>query len=135
MKVKITAILSIILLAAITMSAVCAIDSNATDDAVGLEDSQDDEEPVQEEPPVVQPSFRVAGIFWGETEDEAYSLFEEPVIFWQDGVYSYYMDVNILESANVIYEDGSYESVTEALSNGHIGIYDLDMYGVPYYAE
>ena len=107
-----------------------------------ITDEPAETEPIYYEPPTEetvpeQPVYRVIDIMWGFSEDAAdpYSTPEDMTLFWQESGYDYYMNAQILWSAAVLYDDGSYESILEALSNGHIGIYDLDTYGIPYYTE
>ena len=54
-------------------------------------------------------------------------------IFYQDADYMYFFTEEMSNYITVIYEDGSWESLREALLTLHIRMSDLDKFGIKYY--
>ena len=56
-------------------------------------------------------------------------------IFYEDRQYVYIFGNPISEYVIVEYTDGTSENVKDALNSGHIALYDLDRFGIQYFAE
>lgn len=66
------------------------------------------------------------------TAGASYALAEEP--FWSDGQYWYVFPAIMSHDCTVTYEDGTTESIVDALKAGRVTVEDMDAYHVPYRA-